>query len=193
MSQGGGARITATRQFALIANAFTALPDRFRVEFVTALKRFAPELLAHERAGVPTRSGPRPDKFAASRKGRRPPGGLVSLLSTNVDEGNLRLTGGLLTPQARADGFYGYILDAGRGLNGSRSKPKSRATSGLVAGRFGPTYRFSKPYSRAISPIAPGRYDIAFGRVRTWAREQMGPILSSIADRALRAIAGGDT
>ena len=116
----------------------------------------------------------------------RPAGGLVSLISTDVDVGALSLRSGLLTKEARANGFYGYILDAGRGQRNARSKPASR----LLKGK-GVVGRYSKPFTRRISPIDPGRYDITFGRVRQWARDEIGPMLGRIADRAILAISWG--
>lgn len=183
-----GARITRTRAYALIVGAFLKLPDAFRTEFVAAFEEFAPRLLARERAGIPTRSGPRPARFAASRKGLRPAGGLASLVSTEIDAGALSLRSGLLTKEARADGFYGYILDAGRG----QTKTRSKITRRLLSSK-GVVGRYSKPFTRRISPIAPGRYDITFGRVRQWARDEVGPMLGRIADRAILAISWGQS
>lgn len=187
-----GARISATAAFAGVQDIVRRMPDKFRDEFIAVLRELAPGILARERAGVPNRRGARPAKFAASRPGLRPSGGLASLLSTSLDEKDLRLNTGLIGHAAREQGFYGYILDAGRGIKRSMSRPRVRQITGSKhAGRFGSTSRYTKPYSRRISPISPGRYDITFGRVRAWVQQQAGPALTRVYERALVAVAWG--
>lgn len=183
--------ISATRAFALIRDVVAGLPDAWRQRLVAELKLFEPRLEARTKAGVPVRKGPRPSLYARGRQGTyRPAGGLVSLLSTRLDEDNLRLSAGLLTPDARKRGFYGYILDAGRGLRSARSRPRTRQLFGATVDRS-KAGRYTKPYTRKISPISPGRYDITFGRVRTWAREEIGPVLLRVYDQALSALLRG--
>lgn len=183
-----GERISRTQAFSLVQDIVRGLPDQFAGALLAQLVLLQPQLNARMKAGVPTRSGKRPAKFAGSRPGLRPTGGLRSLLTTRIDEKALRLSAGLLTKQAASDGFYGYILDAGRGLKRQRSKPKSRVIQiSARQGRFGiVTSRETKRYTRKISPISPGKYDITFGRVRAWAREQGGPMLLKAYDAALR-------
>jgi hypothetical protein len=186
-----GERISATKAFALVADILREMPVKWKAGFSAELTAFEPKLLARMRAGVPTRTGPRPSLYARSRPGAmRPPGGLVSLLSTQFDPDRLSVTGGLVTPDAKARGFYGYILDAGRGLKRSRSKMASRKLY-RAAGAKG--FPYSIKYSRKISPIAPGKYDITFGRVREWARSEIGPILGRVYDRTLASLMWGNS
>ena len=175
--------ISRTQAFADVAVVFTLMPQAFRDAMLEELRAFAPQLEAHMQAGVPTRSGPRPAAFRSGGGQQRPAGGLVSLLSTRIDVDDLRLSGGLLTPTARGEGFYGYILDAGRGMKKTRSRPRSRLIAGGAPGRF------TARYTRAISPIPPDRYDITFGRVRNWAREAVDPVLTRVYDQALIRVA----
>lgn len=176
--------VTATAEFAQVSALLAQFPDVFRKQLLAELKTYQPKLLELMRAGVPSRSGPRPAFFRGSS--RRPAGGLKSLLTAEVDEDELRLSAGLLTAQARADGFYGFILDAGRGLLRSRSRPGTRRLpTSQQKVRNGRLKQFSRRYDRKISRIAPERYDIAFGRVRESARADGGTMLSAVYERAI--------
>jgi hypothetical protein len=188
--QGGGENISSTVQFLNVSAAIKGLPQIWKDEFVRELAAFQPKLEARMKAGVPVRKGPRPTLYARSRQGAtRPIGGGVSLLSTKLDEKELRLSGGLLTADARARGFYLFILDAGRGLKHRMSRPRQRLLSNapsLTRGFGGQKRnRYSIRYTRKISPILPGTYDITFGVVRYWARGELGPVLDRIYARAL--------
>ncbi len=187
--QGGGERISATRQFAQVEAAIGALPPALQVEFVAELRAFDPRLLARVKAGAPKRKGPPPSQY---ERRWRASGGGASLLTTKLDESALRLSAGLLTPDAARRGFYLYILDAGRGLKSrvSRAGQRLLGTAPSLVKGFGGQMRsrFSKRYTRAISPILPGTYDIAFGRVRIWARAEVGPVLDKVYVRAVRAV-----
>ena len=190
-AQQQGERITATRQFALVSAKIMALPDEWKTQFVGELKAFDPRLLARMKSGVPKRKGP-PASIYERRW--RPAGGAVTLLSTKIDTDAMRLTGGLLTKDARDRGFTLYILDAGRGLKNRVSRPRVRllgTAPSLVRGFNGTRARFSKYYTRQISPIQPGTYDITFGRVRTWARGEIGPVLDRVYVKALARIGWG--
>jgi hypothetical protein len=186
---GGGERISATRAFAQVSTTIAILPVALREAMVAELTAFQPRLDARMKAGVPRRKGPPPSIY---ERRWRPAGGLVSLLSTKVDAADLRLSAGLLTRDAAQRGFYGFILDAGRGQRAQRSRASVRAlppAASLVTGFSGTRNRYSVRYTRAISPIAPGRYDITFGKVRYWARGEIGPVLLRVYDRGLRAAA----
>lgn len=176
--------VSATVEFAQVSALLAQFPDLFRKQLLDELKRYQPILLARMRAGVPTRSGPRPANFRGGS--RRPAGGLKSLLTAVVDEDELRLSAGLLTAQAKADGFYGFILDAGRGLLRSRSRPGvRRLPQSQQRVRGGRLKQFSRRYDRKISRIAPERYDIVFGRVREAARRDGGAMLAAVYERAI--------
>ena len=189
----GGERISATQQFVLVSAAVKGLPQAWKDEFARELAAFQPKLEARMKAGVPVRKGPRPTLYARSRPGAtRPVGGGASLLTTNLDAKELRLSAGLLTADARARGFYLTILEVGRGMkrrvSDSRSRLLKHAPS-LVRG-FGGAMRnrYSIRYSRKISPIAPDRYSIVYGVVRYWARAEIGPILDRVYERATTRI-----
>lgn len=187
-----GERISATRQFALVEAKIGALPPALKAEILRELVAFQPRFLARMQAGVPTRSGPRPTLYARSRPGaNRPVGGGVTLLSTKIDEQELRLSGGLLTKDARERGFYLFILDAGRGLkrrvSDSRARMLKQAPSLVRGFGGGMRNRFSVRYTRKISPILPGRYAITFGAARTWARAEIGPVLDRVYVQAVAA------
>ena len=175
--------ISRTQAFADVAVVISIMPKAFDEEILVALRAFAPALQAKMVAGVPVRQGPRPAGFR-SGGARRPPAGAASLLSTQIDADDLRLSGGLLTPEAKSLGFTAYILDHGRGMKNTRSRPRSRLVSGSA-----PLRRYSVVYTRAISPISPDRYSITFGAVRYWARDAMDPMLAQIYDRWLMRIA----
>jgi hypothetical protein len=181
-------RISTTIAFGKIKILLDSVEPRFVAGLIAELKAFEPQLLARAQAGVPTRKGKRPAGFRSYGAGKRPAGGLRSLLSAQVDEAERRLSVGLLTPQARGDGFYGYILDAGRGLKRTRTRPIRRQRTKFKPGRFGPTRGESLPYTSRISPISPGRYDITFGRVREFARSRGGPMLARAYKRMLGAL-----
>lgn len=183
-----GQRVSATRQFADVRRAIRRMPDALQDELGSELEAFRPRLLGRMQAGVPVRKGPRQRTYRTGGE-TRPMGGLVSLLEAFLDRANLKIKAGLVTRIARRKGFYGYILDAGRGLRRTMSRPQARRLPGKV--RVGPRQfvaRYSKVYSRRISPIAPGRYDIAFGRVREWARSEIGPVLGRVYQRAVARI-----
>ena len=199
-----GQRISATKAFGQVTEIIGELPERWRAQFLIELAAFAPRLDARMKAGVPRRQGPRPSLYARSRPGAfRPAGGGATLLSTNLDKDSLTLKAGLLTPDARARGFYLFILDAGRGLKRGQSDARARHLYGkdadTLAGKFINAggkrrrigARLSVRYTRRISPISPGRYDITFGRVRIWARNEVGPVLGKVYDRAIRAMFWG--
>ncbi len=168
--------ISRTKIFADMADIVRQVPDVFAAAQVPLLKQLAPQVLAMARAGVPVRKGPRQLRYRYGGD-LRPAGGLVSLLDAKVDEQARRLTVGLLTPQARSKGFYGWILDAGRGMRNTVSRARVRRLKPKIQGPRASLSRFTRYYSRAISPIPPGRYDITFGRVRYSARALAGPIL----------------
>lgn len=179
-----GERITRTGQFADVQRVFTLLPEEMIDTLVTELKDIGAFALARARAGVPVSKTPRRATFRRNGA-RRPTGGLRSLLGAELNAKELRVTVGLLTPADQSLGFYGYILDAGRGLKSRRSRPRRSliATRGKDT-RFG-RQKLTRRFSRTISVITPGRYDITFGRARTAVREYAGEKLSEAYDLAL--------
>ncbi len=180
--------ISRTKAFKDIAEIVSAFPDAFAAEQIPLLRQLAPQILAIARAGVPVRKGPRPLPGAGGEKWRAP-GGLVSLLDAKVDEQARRLSVGLLTADTISRGFYGYILDAGRGQRRSRSRPRVRTLKGTRQVGRATLGRFSIRYTRAISPIAPDRYDITFGRARAAARDLAGPLLLVSYERMVLKLA----
>jgi hypothetical protein len=175
-------RISTTIAFAKVKILLDSIEPRFVAGLIEELRAFEPQLLARAKAGVPTRKGARPERFRSYGAGRRPAGGVRSLISSQINEPERRLSVGLLTSQAASDGFYGFILDIGRGLKRTRTRPIKRQGTKWRPGRFGLTRGESLPYTSRIKPILPTRYDVTFGRVREWAREAGGPML----DRAYR-------
>lgn len=185
-----GDRISATTQFAQVSAKIAGLPAAWQADFAAELKTFDPQLLARVKAGVPKRKGPPPSQY---ERRWRATGGGATLLTTKLDASALRLSVGLLTRDAQKRAFYLYVLDAGRGMKASRSRPRQRflgTAPSLVQGFSGNRARFSIRYSRAISPISPTTYDITFGAVRYWARGQIGPVLDRVYVRALARVGG---
>jgi hypothetical protein len=186
-----GERISATTQFAQVSAKIGAMPAALQAGFVAELKAFDPQLLSRVKRQVPKRKGPPPSLY---ERRWRAAGGGATLLTTRLDASALRLSVGLLTPDARKRAFYLYILDAGRGQKARRSRASVRYLGdapSLVRGFEGQQRgRYSVRYSRAISPISPTTYDITFGTVRYWARGEIGPALDRVYVRALARVGG---
>ncbi len=199
--KGGGERISATRAFGQVSALIAVLPDRFRAAMTAELATFQPRLEARMKAGAPKRKGPPPSIY---ERHWRPAGGAATLLSTKLDAKELRLSAGLLTQDAASRGFTLYVLDAGRGLKNSRSRPRRRLLPGGENGRLIGKWitvdgkkqkirqRTTLPYTRAISPILPTDHNITFGAVRYWARGEIGPVLTRVYDLGLRDLARSD-
>lgn len=176
--------ITRSVAFQDIADIVAAAPDLYEAEQLALLREIMPAAVARAKAGVPVRKGKRQLRYRYGGE-LRPAGGLASLITGEVNDQDRRLSIGLLTAEARSRGFYGFILDAGRGLKRSRSRPRNRRLVGLTRVGLASIGRYSKRYTRRISPIPADRYDITFGRVRVFVRELAGRGLLRIHDRAV--------
>lgn len=136
------------------------IPEVARIELADALTAIGRRLLARAKGEVPVRTGK-----------------LRGLLGFKVAAKTLKLRLGLVTKRAQRDGFYGYILDAGRRAQTVRAK--KRRQDGSVS-----------TYAMRVRGIGRERYNFVFGRARELKQTEI-PELRKVLERVLGRAAGG--
>jgi hypothetical protein len=101
-------------------------------------------------------------------------GRLRGLIGAKALVKSLRINVGLLTRGANRDGFYGYILDAGRRAQTVRAKRRTGTS-----------------YALRVKGISRQRYNFVSGRLRDFLRTDLPKVRDAISRGLSRAARGG--